>query len=205
MTWVADTPFTAPRWSEPGAVESAAARPFTPTRPPRHVHLIPSLSLGGAERIVADLACCYAECGTAADLVILRNSAVEHPLRAGTGAGEGTGAGVAVHRLGALPWPEREGHRPGRKAGALVVLVDGGLVFYVERGGRTLLSFTEDTSRLGPAAVALASSVRQGLLGKLTVERADGGHVFGSARVSEALQEAGFRMTPQGLRLRPSG
>ena len=107
MTWVADTPFTAPRWSEPGAVESAAARPFTPTRPPRHVHLIPSLSLGGAERIVADLACCYAECGTAADLVILRNSAVEHPLRAGTGAGEGTGAGVAVHRLGALPWPER--------------------------------------------------------------------------------------------------
>ena len=26
----------------------------------------------------------------------------------------------------ALPWPEREGHRPGRKAGALVVLVDGG-------------------------------------------------------------------------------
>ena len=30
----------------------------------------------------------------------------------------------------ALPWPEREasgGHRPGRKAGALVVLVDGAL------------------------------------------------------------------------------
>ena len=44
----------------------------------------------------------------------------------------------------ALPWPEREGHRPGRKAGALVVLVDGALVFYVERGGKTLLSFTED-------------------------------------------------------------
>ena len=43
----------------------------------------------------------------------------------------------------ALPWPEREGHRPGRKAGALVVLVDGVLVFYVERGGKTLLSFTE--------------------------------------------------------------
>ena len=46
----------------------------------------------------------------------------------------------------ALPWPEREGHRPGRKAGALVVLVDGALVFYVERGGKTLLSFTEDAS-----------------------------------------------------------
>ena len=104
----------------------------------------------------------------------------------------------------ALPWPEREGHRPGRKAGALVVLVDGALVFYVERGGKTLLSFTEDERRLRPAANALASAVRQGHLGRLTVERADGGHVFGSAGVSTALQEAGFRMTPQGLRLRPS-
>jgi ATP-dependent Lhr-like helicase len=103
-----------------------------------------------------------------------------------------------------LPWPEREGHRPGRKAGALVVLVDGGLVFYVERGGKTLLSFTEDPVRLNPAAETLARAVRLGQLGKLTVERADGGHVFGAAPVSEALQRAGFRMTPQGLRLRPS-
>ncbi len=104
----------------------------------------------------------------------------------------------------ALPWPEREGHRPGRKAGALVVLVDGGLVFYVERGGKTLLSFTEDPVRLAPAADALARAVRLGQLGKLTVERADGGHVFGVAPVSDALQQAGFRMTPQGLRLRPN-
>jgi ATP-dependent Lhr-like helicase len=102
----------------------------------------------------------------------------------------------------ALPWPEREGHRPGRKAGALVVLVGGALVFYVERGGKSLLSFTEDPARLDPAAAALARAVKQRLLGKLTVERADGAHVFGSARVSEALQTAGFRMTPQGLRLR---
>ena len=104
----------------------------------------------------------------------------------------------------ALPWPDREGHRPGRKAGALVVLVGGALTFYVERGGKTLLSFTEDSARLKPAAAALARSVQQGLLGKLTVERADGAHVFGSVRVSEALQDAGFRMTPQGLRLRPN-
>jgi ATP-dependent Lhr-like helicase len=102
----------------------------------------------------------------------------------------------------ALPWPEREGHRPGRKAGALVVLVAGNLVFYVERGGKSMLSFTDEPARLGPAAAALARAVKQHLLGKLTVERADGAHVFGSARVSEALQTAGFRMTPQGLRLR---
>jgi ATP-dependent Lhr-like helicase len=104
----------------------------------------------------------------------------------------------------ALPWPEREGHRPGRKAGALVVLVDGALTFYVERGGKTLLSFTEDPRRLAPAARVLAEAVQRGQLGKLSVERADGGHVFGSTLVSDALQAAGFRMTPQGLRLRPS-
>ena len=37
------------------------------------------------------------------------------------------------------------GHQPGRKAGALVVLVDGELVLYVERGGKTLLTWTEST------------------------------------------------------------
>ena len=37
----------------------------------------------------------------------------------------------------ALPWPaRRREHRPGRKAGALVVLVDGELVWFLERGGR---------------------------------------------------------------------
>jgi ATP-dependent Lhr-like helicase len=46
----------------------------------------------------------------------------------------------------ALPWPAvpgetGTGHRPGRKAGALVVLVDGELALYVERGGKSLLCF----------------------------------------------------------------
>jgi ATP-dependent Lhr-like helicase len=104
----------------------------------------------------------------------------------------------------ALPWPDREGHRPGRKAGALVVLVNGHLVFYVERGGRTILSFSEDSEVVTPAADALARAVRAGQLGKLTVERADGGHVFGAAAVRDSLQTAGFQMTPQGLRLRPA-
>lgn len=104
----------------------------------------------------------------------------------------------------ALPWPDREGHRPARKAGALVALVNGRLVLYVERGGRTLLSFTDEVDLLQPAAQALARAVHRGQLGRLTVERADGEHVFGSAHLSRALQEAGFRMTPQGLRLRPS-
>jgi ATP-dependent Lhr-like helicase len=93
------------------------------------------------------------------------------------------------------------GHQPSRKAGALVVLVDGACVLYVERGGRSLLSFTNDAALLQPAADALALAVREGALGKLQVERADGEPITGSA-LGEALEAAGFRPTPRGLRLR---
>ena len=114
----------------------------------------------------------------------------------------------------ALAWPGRPGetptsHRPGRKAGALVVLVNGSLVLYVERGGRTLLSWTDDPDLLAPSAAALAASVRDGALGRLTVERADGLTVAPAAGgqpapLATALEAAGFRPTPRGLRLRAS-
>jgi ATP-dependent helicase Lhr and Lhr-like helicase len=110
----------------------------------------------------------------------------------------------------ALAWPERTaagtpgerpGHRPGRKAGAVVILVDGDLVLYVERGGRTLLTFTDHPDRLARAADALALAVRDGALGRLAVEKADGGTVFDTP-LARALTEAGFRPTARGLRLR---
>ncbi len=128
----------------------------------------------------------------------------------------------------ALGWPTGDtGHRPGRKAGALVVLVDGDLAVYVERGGRTVLTFgalrvaggesgTGAGSAAGPgtaaglderaddhrrvAAESLAAVIRS-TGGTLRVEKIDGdfgvGTPFGSA-----LQHAGFAATPQGLRLR---
>jgi ATP-dependent helicase Lhr and Lhr-like helicase len=106
----------------------------------------------------------------------------------------------------ALPWPARPGevpggHRPGRKAGALVILSGGQLVLYVERGGKTLLSWTSDPAVLAPAAAGLAEAVRGGALGRLTVERADGSGVYESP-LAQALADAGFRPTPRGLRLR---
>jgi len=106
----------------------------------------------------------------------------------------------------ALPWPPRPdetpgGHRPGRKAGALVILVAAQLILYVERGGKTLLSWTSDPALLGPATAALAGAVRAGALGRLTMERADGGAVYDSP-LAQALEAAGFRPTPRGLRLR---
>ncbi|HVL85689.1 MAG TPA: DEAD/DEAH box helicase, partial [Pseudonocardia sp.] len=104
----------------------------------------------------------------------------------------------------ALPWPPGVGdtaHRPGRKAGALVALVDGAPVLYVERGGRSLLSFTTDPEELRAAAHALAGAVHEGWLGTLAVERADGVGSLDS-QLAEVLTEAGFRVTPKGLRLR---
>jgi len=64
----------------------------------------------------------------------------------------------------ALAWPDRPGetpssHRPGRKAGALTVLTEGSLVLYVERGGRTLLSWTDDPDLLAPSAARPAGKI----------------------------------------------
>lgn len=111
----------------------------------------------------------------------------------------------------ALPWPVSTGsttgatgHRPGRKAGALVVLVEGELALYVERGGRTLLTFADDEDTVAAAIDALGTAVRRGALGRLTVEKADGASILGhdSEPIRRALEAAGFVATSKGLRLR---
>ncbi|MBB5872319.1 ATP-dependent Lhr-like helicase [Allocatelliglobosispora scoriae] len=103
----------------------------------------------------------------------------------------------------ALPWPAtEEGHRAGRRAGALVVLVDGELALYVERGGKTLLSYLDGEEALGLAAAALATAAKDGWLDGLRIERADGESVLDSP-LAAALHVAGFRVTPRGLILRP--
>ncbi len=112
----------------------------------------------------------------------------------GSGAGAVPGAGD----------PAR--HRPGRKAGAVVVLVAGALVLYVERGGRTLLSFTDDAALLTAAAGRLAETARTGRLGRIIVQRGDGAALLGGdtlrSPLGHALTAVGFAPTPRGLRLR---
>ncbi|WP_420111305.1 ATP-dependent helicase [Pseudactinotalea sp.] len=110
----------------------------------------------------------------------------------------------------ALPWPEpvglleeRSGHRPGRKIGASVVLVGGAPVLYLERGAKTLLSFTSDESALAAATTELAAHARAGSLGRFTVSKTDGGPALTAHPVlAHALTNAGFIPTPRGLRLR---
>lgn len=104
----------------------------------------------------------------------------------------------------ALPWPKGEvdgGHRPGRKAGAVVVLLEGELIAYLERGGKTLLTFTEDPDARQAAAHALAGLVREGRVDALVIDRVDGETVHGHT-FAGFLTAAGFSATPRGLRLR---
>jgi ATP-dependent Lhr-like helicase len=105
----------------------------------------------------------------------------------------------------ALAWPEvpgaATGHRPGRKAGALVVTVDGALALYVERGGKTLLAFTEDEAVLGPAAAALVGVVRSGAVDRLAMEKVNG-HDLLDTPLARFLTAAGAYSTPRGVRIR---
>lgn len=106
----------------------------------------------------------------------------------------------------ALAWPGRAAddesarHRPARKAGSLVVLHDGRLVAYLERGGKKALVFDDDPARLAAAAASLASTVRGRRISRLTIETA-GGQPVASTTFGEALLEAGFERTIKGLRL----
>ncbi|WP_421084670.1 Lhr family helicase [Rothia nasimurium] len=127
----------------------------------------------------------------------------------------------------ALPWPApvtwESGstlkHKPGRKAGAVVVLVDGELTLYLERGGKTLLPFTADPAAIEAAAPLLGQLVRLGVADKIVIETAGGTDILSSpaplATSGEApetehpvsvlrrsLLAAGFYTTPRGLRMR---
>ena len=115
-------------------------------------------------------------------------------------------------------------HRPARKAGACVVLVDGAPVLYVERGAKTLLAFTTDPVLLEAAAPALARLVSAGGAEKISVEKVNdvellGTHTLGSftsgtsdgeavehpvEALRAALQAQGFYATVRGLSLRRS-
>ena len=102
----------------------------------------------------------------------------------------------------ALAWPQADGgHRAGRKAGALVGLVDGALSLYVERGGKTLLTFTEDADVLRAAALALVTVIRRGAPDKMALEKVNGGEIL-DTDIGRALADAGFHTTPKGLRIR---
>ncbi len=90
----------------------------------------------------------------------------------------------------ALPWPapaswgaseeERTKHKPGRKAGAVVVLVNGRLCIYVERGGKTVLIFTDSVPDISAASPLLGELVRRGAAENIMIEKVNGMSVLDS-------------------------
>ena len=90
-----------------------------------------------------------------------------------------------------LSWPPTPG-RPARAAGAYVVVEDGELKLYLERGGRSLLTFGQvDVGHV----VALVGALKKI---KVELQRVDGIDVHGSA-LAPLLREAGFGSSPRGM------
>jgi len=98
----------------------------------------------------------------------------------------------------ALPWPEGAG-RPARVAGAHAILAGGELVAFLERGGRTLLTFGEPDAR--SIADALAGLVKDGRVRRIELSRIDGVPASGSP-LAETLRSSGFVDGYRGLLLR---
>jgi ATP-dependent Lhr-like helicase len=96
----------------------------------------------------------------------------------------------------ALAWPETAG-RPSRTAGAYVVLLDGRLVAYLERGARTLTTFSPDPEWCG----AVMTLVKDGRLRQVELTHIDGQPVREHPH-AEAWRAAGARDTPRGLVVR---
>jgi ATP-dependent Lhr-like helicase len=99
----------------------------------------------------------------------------------------------------ALPWPSEAGRadsgsgRTARAAGAFVVLDSGELRLYLERGGRSLLTWGEVTAEHLRALVAAATRA-----GKVELQRVDGVATRQSP-LAPVLTAAGFGTTPRGM------
>lgn len=110
----------------------------------------------------------------------------------------------------ALGWPtpiaaeSGTGHLPGRKVGGRVVIVQGELILYLERGGKSLLRFTSDESLLRHAATLLTRAIHDGGLGSVILERIEGRTALDHPALTPLLIEAGFVASPRGLLLRPA-
>jgi ATP-dependent helicase Lhr and Lhr-like helicase len=153
-----------------------------------------------------------AQFSTAATVDRLRSHARDEDVRREAPVALALAATDPANPYGAaLAWPTlpvpdganatATGHRPGRKAGAVLVLVDGELALYVERGGKTLLCFDEREATLAVAAPALTEALRTARVEKMSMQKVNGLPILGTP-VARAFMAAGFGTLPSGLRWR---
>jgi len=91
-----------------------------------------------------------------------------------------------------LPWPD-SGGRMARAAGAYCVVDDGGLVLYLERGGKSLLTHGDPGVEHMQALIRIATAG-----GRVEIQKVEGMPVTES-RLAPLLREAGFSSTHRGL------
>ncbi len=126
-------------------------------------------------------------------------------LRGGVDAGVGGGVQVLAaadpaNAYGAaLPWPAHpSGLRPARRSGAHVVLDDGVLAAWVDRGGKRVLGFGDDPAAAVAGLVQLAQRPRSRGERSFSVDQIDGDPATATG-LGLALGEAGFAPGYRGL------
>ena len=93
-------------------------------------------------------------------------------------------------------WPEHPSANPARRSGAYVVINDGALVAFVDRGGRSVSCYSDDASLFARALALVAARFKQ-----LTVERINA-IPSPDSPLREALVAAGFTIGYRGLTFR---
>lgn len=109
----------------------------------------------------------------------------------------------------ALSWPDTpQGVRLARRAGAHVVTINGELVFFIDRGGRALITCTTNSTLFPAAARATIRAVDDGRMTGLTLQRINGEeavpylHSTTGEALLASLTDVGFSSTPSGVRYR---
>jgi len=96
-----------------------------------------------------------------------------------------------------LPWPESAG-RPARAAGAYVVIANGVAVAYLERGGRSLVTF--DAKGVAPTwPQTLTALVDDDRLRNIEIAKIDG-ESAGESAVAAVLEASGFIRSYRGYK-----
>lgn len=114
----------------------------------------------------------------------------------------------------ALPWPalpieppDGVTVRPARRAGAIVVLRDGAVAAFVDKGGKHLLWWAGEQETPEVAAQLVRAVADDAVLPALAIERVSGRPISAeqSIPVVEALVAAGCYRSPRSVRLRAGG